>query len=338
MMPAAGPIWACVAPDDRVGDIDQVKAIAGALDPGFLCVDLAREYDRLRRCAQDHATRYPRAIVGIGRKRIAMAAEIRSWSGGLTKLIHIGRDRGNLGRLDCLVTTPAFPVAAGAKVLSLPIVPSDRIRQLLAGTEGAARSPFATLAPEGIRAPWINVFLGNPLRGDVAVRGQRLMALAAQLDRLALASGHDLLISGSPRTAPECYDRLSEALASRHHLYRWRPDDPRNPFETMLLGARDSVVTADSITMISQLVAAGHHTLIFPWRVRNGRPPSALRRLFAGRSGGPIARGKDVDALCAGLYRERLAAPLEGAAGFDAVFPQPDLQDRLFQRLRDCLR
>lgn len=336
--PAAGAIWACVAPDDRAGDIDQVKAIAGALDPGYFCVDLAREHACLLHRTQDHATRYPRAIVGIGRKRIAMAAEIRAWSGGTTKLIHVGRDRGNLDRLDCLITTPAFPLAASPKVLTLPIAPSERIRRLLAAAEGAADRSSTALAPEGIRAPWINVFLGNPLRSDTAARDQRLVALATQLDRLALASGRDLLISGSPRTAPECYDRLSEALASRHHLYRWRPDDRRNPFETMVLGARDSVVTADSITMISQLIAAGHRALIFPWRLRSTYPVSALRRFFARQSGGPVAGGKDVDAFCAGLYEERLAAPLEGTAGFDAVRPQADLQDRLFERLRDFLR
>lgn len=332
--PAAGAIWACVAPDDRFGDIDQVKAIAGALDPGYLCVDLAQEHARLRHHAPAPAVRYPRAIVGIGRKRIAMAAEIRAWSSGTTKLIHIGRDRGGLDRLDCLVTTPAFPIAASSKVLTLPIAPSERIRRLLSGAEGAADRSSAALALDGVRAPWINVFLGNPLRGDAAARDQRLTALAAQLDRLALASGHDLVIGGSPRTAPECYDGISGALASRHHLYRWRPDDPRNPFEAMLLGARDSVVTADSITMISQLIAAGHRTLIFPWRLRSSHRGAALRRFFAG----PVARGKDVDAFCAGLYGQRLAAPMEGAAAFDAVHPQPDLQDRLFQRLRDFLR
>ena len=67
-----------------------------------------------------------------------MAAEIRAWSGGTTKLIHVGRDRGNLDRLDCLITTPAFPLAASPKVLTLPIAPSERIRRLLAAAEGAA--------------------------------------------------------------------------------------------------------------------------------------------------------------------------------------------------------
>lgn len=326
---AAEAIWACVAPEDRAGDIDQVKAIARALDPGYRCVDLAREHARLRGDIPASSAQFPRAIVGIGRKRIAMATEIRAWSGGATKLVHVGRDRGSLARLDCLVTTPAYPIAASPKVLSLPIAPSERISLLLARDGDAA-----VRAPEGIRAPWINVFLGNPLRGDAAARDRRLLALAAELDRLALASGHDLLISGSPRTAPECYDRLAEALAGRHHLYRWRPDDPHNPFETMLLGVRDSVVTADSITMISQLVAAGHRTLIFPWRVRNGHPLGMLRRLVSG----PAVRGKDIAAFCAGLYGQRLAASLEDAAGFDAVHPQADLQDRLLQRLRDFLR
>jgi mitochondrial fission protein ELM1 len=333
--PTPDTVWACIAPGDRAGDIDQVKAIAWALDPQFRCVDLAREFDRLRAAPVRPAEMLPRAIVGVGRKRIAMAAAIRAWSGGATRLIHIGRDRGQLDQLDYLITTPAFPLPSSPKILSLPIAPSDRVRRLLSGDAVAVDWLCNMLAAQGIRPPWINVFLGNPLRGDGAVARQRLRELARLLDRLAVTRNRDLVICGSPRTTPECYEQLAAALASRHHIYRWVAGDPCNPFDAMLLAAQESVVTADSITMISQLIAAGHKTLIFPWRTRSRGSVDALRRLIRPR---PEAYGKDIAAFCTGLYEQALAAPLGAGAAFGMVGPQPDIQTLLFQRLRDFVR
>lgn len=330
-MPASGEVWACVSPGDRAGDIDQVDAIAWALDPRCRRVDLAAEFARLQ--AAD--ARPPRAIVGIGRKRIAMARAIRERSGGTTKLVHIGRDRGCLADLDCLITTPAFPAAPSPKVLTLDVALSDRIRRWsLDGASAAADGLRATLSRQGIGSPWINVFLGNPPAGDASAHAARARILARQLDRLAAQCGSDLVISGSPRTAPELYDILAAELASRHYLYRWVAGDPGNPFDGMLSGSDRSVVTADSVTMISQLVAAGHRVLVFPWRTRGRGAIDRLRRIVMR---GPARRPKDLAAFSAALYARGMAAPCDAPAGFDAVTPQPDIQDRLFQRVRDFL-
>lgn len=326
----AGEVWACAAAGDRAGDLDQVKAIAWALDPRYRIVDLAEEFARLQevRGNSEAPPPLPRAIVGIGRHRLAMATTIRDWSGGRTRLIHIGRARGALRDLDYLVTTSAFPAPRLAKVLTLEIAPSDRIRCLMsgAGSEAPESPARSALIAHGIRAPWINVFIGGPLRGDVA-DVMRLRKLAHHLDRLAARHGRDIVVSGAPRTPPEVYDVLGSALQSRHYLYRWRPDDPLNPFALMARAGGCSVVTADSITMISQLVAAGHRVLVFPWR-------------HAGWLSGIVARkpAKDVAAFRAALYRRRLAAELSGTADFSAVTPRPDIQAELFRKLRDFLR
>lgn len=335
-MPVSGEVWACVSPGDRAGDIDQVDAIAWALDPRCRRVDLAAEFARLQ--AADALL--PRAIVGIGRKRIAMARAIRERSGGTTKLIHIGRDRGCLADLDCLITTPAFPAARSPKVLTLDVALSDRIRRWSAdGASAVADGLRATLSRQGIDSPWINVFLGNPPAGDASAgdapaQAARVRTLARQLDRLAAQCGSGLVISGSPRTAPELYDILAAELACPHHLYRWTAGDPGNPFDAMLSGSDRTVVTADSVTMISQLVAAGHRVLVFPWRARDRGAVGRLRRIVMR---GPARRGKDLAAFSAALYARRLAAPCDAPAGFEAVTPQPDIQDRLFQRVRDFL-
>lgn len=331
--PVFDHVWACASPADRAGDLDQVRAIAWALNPDHRTVDLAAEFERWLSAGADPGS-LPDAVVGIGRTRIATAREIRRASGGRTRMIHIGRHRGAIDDLDGLVTCPAFRSPASPKVLSLPIVLSDRIRRM--GGPSAPGVPPETLdaiARSSVRPGWIGVFLGAPLRiRHVDVAPSRVRALADQLDRVARASDRDLVICGAPRTVPAIYDGLASRLRCRHHLWRWTANDPLNPFEAMVRNARDSVVTADSITMISQLVAAGHRVLVFPWR-RNG-PVDAVLRLFQDRR----RRSFKSVRFCAGLYERRLAAPLDSARGFDGVDPDPLIQDRLFAQLREFFR
>ena len=329
--------WACLSPSDRPGDIDQVDAIAWALDSEYRSVDLAAEFERLRRDqdAQAGALELPRFIVGIGRKRIETAKIIRAWSRGRTRLVHVGRLRGPLSDLDYLVTTPAYPVPPSPKVLCLDIALSDRIRRLHAGRPDLALASRVSskLSESGIRPNWINVFIGNPLRGEEEAAVAGLRTLAVQIDRLAAQYDKDVVISGAPRTRPELYDVLGSALTSRHHLYRWTPNDPCNPFEIMVRHSRHSIVTADSVSMISQLVAAAHRVLIFPWRARKSPFVRSLERLV-----GPPKHGrKDVAAFCAALYGRKLAAELENA-DFEMVTPRPAIQDELFLRLRGFVR
>lgn len=317
-------VWACASPDDRAGDLDQVHAIAWALDPHYRCVDLHAEFGRLRAAREPSCRPLPRFIVGIGRKRLGIAKAIRHWSGGRTRLVHIGRLRCSIDDLDYLVTTRAYPTVPSPKILCLDIAPSDRIRRLMSGA-----------AVSSARPRWINVFLGNPLNGEQSAAPARLRALAYHLDRLAAQYDRDLLICGAPRTRPELYDALSAELHSPHEIYRWRPNDPANPFEAMVKGSTDSIVTADSISVISQLVAAGHRTLILPWKRSAGTIAGFVRELRSRTVG---RRGKDTAAFRSALYRRGLAAELSGDADFAMVMPQAGFQDHLFQRLRSFLQ
>lgn len=339
---ASDRVWACSSPTDRSGDLDQVHAIAWALDPRYRIVDLACEFERLQR-AREHPgigdrIEWPRFIVGIGGMRLEMAKTIRQWSLGRTKLVHIGRLRCSLDDLDYLVTTPAYPVSASRKVLSLDIALSNRVRRLVSDANERAPLPgerqiAMALSEHGIRPNWINVFVGNPLRGDLDTSLIRLRTLAGHLERLSARYDRDLVVSGAPRTQPELYDVLNSNLSCRRYLYRWIANDPSNPFEVMLGRSGDSIVTADSVSMISQLVAAGHRTLIFPWR--------APRRLIgAGTLPRRILtqRSKDTAAFRENLYGRGLAAELDDKTDFEIVMPRPGMQEEMFRRLRCFIR
>jgi mitochondrial fission protein ELM1 len=305
--------------------VDQIRAIAWALNPHYRSVELATEFERLRAtqttCPQHGLPALPRFIAGIGQKRIEMAKAIRQWSGNQTRLVHIGPLRGSLDDIDYLITTPAHPTAPSPKVLCLAIAPSDRIRQLMSNTAGSSG---------GGRGGWINLFLGNPLSGKQYGALQRIRVLASHLNRIAAHTGKELLISGAPRTGPELYDALASALQCRHQLYWWGPNDPDNPWERMVRGSTDSIVTGDSISMMSQLVAARHRVLVFPWRKKRSFDEILKKVRSRGR--------KDAEAFRASLYRQKLAAELDGRVDFGIVTPQPDLQDQLFLRLRTFLQ
>jgi len=332
--------WACSSSGDRPGDVDQVNAIAWALDPNYRQIDLAFEFGQLRPELAAPAGRrlveLPRFIVGIGRKRLGMAKSIRCWSSGQTKLVHIGRLRGSLDDLDYLVTTPAYPTPASRKVLQLDIALSDRIRRMNSGSDADRSLPIlALLSARGIRHGWINVFIGNPLRPQPDGVSGRIRLLARHIDRLAAYYGRDVVISGAPRSQPELYGILESALTCRHYLYRWRANDPANPFELMVRHGADSIVTGDSISMISQLVAAGHRTLIFEWQPSGGRQAWTLGGLIRARR---RMASKDTAGFCKSLFQQGLAAQLDDHSCFEALTPRPAIQDELFGRLRSFVR
>lgn len=317
-------------------------AIAWALDPRYRVVDLACEFERLQCARHDPAIgdriEWPRFIVGIGRRRLAAAKTIRRWSLGRTKLVHIGRLRCSLDDLDYLVTTPAYPISPSTKVISLDIAVSDKVRRLACDAgEGAPLTNRTlvdlALSERGIRPNWINVFIGNPLRDDLDASRARLCVLAGHLDRLAAHYDRDLVISGAPRTRPELYDVLDSALSCRRYLYRWAANDPCNPIDLMLKRGGDSIVTADSISMISQLIAAGHRTLIFPWQGRRRLTGAGTPSMRVSKR-----RHKDTAAFRENLYRRGLAAELDIEEDFEMVVPRPGMQDELFRRLRRLIQ
>jgi mitochondrial fission protein ELM1 len=332
-------VWACSSSTDRAGDLDQVYAIAWVLDPRYKIVDLPCEFDRLQRAlgqsAGERPISWPNFIVGIGRNRLEQAIAIRQWSRNRTKLVHIGRLRNPLEHLDYLVTTPAYPISPSPKIISLDIALSEKIRRMTLGRDMPLADEsrmMRDLSERGIRPNWINVFVGNPLRSDRCEARLGLQALARQLDRLAARYDKDLVISGAPRTQDDAYDLLGSALSCRHYLYRWAANDPDNPFALMIRRGRDSVVTADSISMISQLVAAGHRTLIFPWPT-----PGRLTSFFHKRSKRTTLASKDMAAFRANLYEQAFAAELDGVVDFEGLTPRPGIQNECFRRLRKVL-
>ena len=67
--------------------------------------------------------------------------------------------------------------------------------------------------------------------------------------------GGSLWSPPAPAPCPEVVDAFARTLRVPHRLYRWRRDDPDNPYLGFLALAHRIVVTSDSMSMLVEATA-----------------------------------------------------------------------------------
>jgi hypothetical protein len=87
--------------------------------------------------------------------------------------------------------------------------------------------------------------------------------LASLSTRLAEELGGSLLISTSSRTSTPAVDLLEQQQTVPHYFYRWQAGDENNPYNGFLGVADALVVSADSISMLSEACATGKPVYMF---------------------------------------------------------------------------
>ncbi len=103
--------------------------------------------------------------------------------------------------------------------------------------------------------PRVALLVGGPVRGS-DMQPAMAHALGKQVARLASARGGAVLATTSRRTGREATEALSAGLSQALHLiYRWG-EPGENPYHGFLASADAVVVTADSISMISEACAS----------------------------------------------------------------------------------
>ena len=90
-----------------------------------------------------------------------------------------------------------------------------------------------------------------------------------------------MLISTSARTPPPTIDTLCDHIAVPSYVFRWRKDAAENPYFGMLALADAFVVTADSMSMLTEACATGKPVYIFDL----GEGEHAMRPKAARRAG-----------------------------------------------------
>lgn len=204
-----------------------------------------------RRHSDALAAPWPDLVLASGGRSAPVARWIRKQSGGVTRLVHLGRPRAPLDAFDLVVTTPQYRLPARDNVLH-NVLPLNRPHP---GRAEAALARWRGRV-DALPRPRIALLAGgnsatSRLDDDTA------RCIREQAEALASARGGSLLISTSPRTPQTAADILvgdSEVPGVRH---RWRRDDPDNPYAAFLGLADEIIVTGDSASMLADACVTG---------------------------------------------------------------------------------
>ena len=211
---------------------------------------------------------WPDLLIASGRKCAGLALAIRRASGGRSFTVFVQNPRLGLSAFD-LIVVPRHDGLAGANVFAT--------RGALSRVDGAAlESAAAEFAPTfaDLPRPLVACLIGG------ASRRHRLtpddgQALGAALAKLSATSGCGLLVTASRRTPAASFRALEVALDGTP-AYIWRGEGA-NPYLGFLALAEAILVTADSVSMVSDACASGKPVHILGLA---GRRSARFQRFF----------------------------------------------------------
>jgi mitochondrial fission protein ELM1 len=200
---------------------------------------------------------WPDLLLSIGMRNEPVARWIRAQSGGRTRLVFLGRQWADPRHFDLVITTPQYPVPDRPNVLRNAL-PLHGVTQARLDAAAALWAPRLAHLPR----PWLTLNIGGT-SGPYAFGPNAARRLARDALALARARGASLLISSSARTPSCALDALAARTEVPMQLYRWRRDDPDNPYLGFLALADEVIVTADSISMLAEAHATGRPLHMF---------------------------------------------------------------------------
>lgn len=194
----------------------------------------------------------PDLVISAGRRSGAVALWMKRQFG--CRLVHcMSPGMSGLWRnamFDLLVVPEHDRPPAAANVFPVLGAPHRVSPLILEQARGAWQERLSHLP-----RPRVALLLGGPVRGS-DMPPAMAHALGKQVARLVAARGGAVLATTSRRTGKEATEALSAGLAPALHLiYRWG-EPGENPYQGFLASADAIVVTADSISMISEACAS----------------------------------------------------------------------------------
>ena len=200
---------------------------------------------------------WPDLVISAGRRNEPIARWIRRQARGDVRLVHVGRPWAAIESWDLVVTTPQYRLPRLPNVLHNETPLHCVTRQRLA-SEAAAWAPRVADLPR----PYIALLAGGnsgPYPFD-RISGERL---ARQASDFASARNGSLLVTTSARTPDDTAQALFGGIRCPAFRYRWARDDDDNPYYAFLGLAERLIVTADSISMMTEACATGRPVYLF---------------------------------------------------------------------------
>jgi mitochondrial fission protein ELM1 len=196
---------------------------------------------------------WPDLILTAGRRNEPIARWIRKQAGGpdRVKLVHFGRPWASPKRFDLIITTPQYGLPQLANVLY-----NDALIHRVTPERLAREAAFLAPRVAHLSRPYITVLVGGD-SGPYDFRETIAERLAKEASALAQAAGGSLLVTTSARTPAPSADMLESAISVPVFFYRWTAKAQDNPYFGLLGLADAIVVTAESISMITEACAAG---------------------------------------------------------------------------------
>lgn len=194
---------------------------------------------------------WPDLLLAAGRKSIAAARYIKRQSGGKTFTVQIQDPRVDPAQFD-LVAVPEHDPTRGPNVVVTKAAPNRITPEKLA----RARSDFAG---QFAMMPSLHIAVllgGNSKSHRMSETGMRRLG-----EQLSLLSG-SLMITASRRTPDHEKAAFLAGLGSRPHWFWDGHGD--NPYLGMLAWADYILVTADSVSMLSDAATTGRPVYMLP--------------------------------------------------------------------------
>lgn len=198
---------------------------------------------------------WPDLLIASGRKSIAASRFIKRASNGKTYTVQIQDPRISNIEFD-LVAVPAHDPTRGDNVIVTTAAP-NRITQ--ARLHAAKHECAATL--ENLSGQKLAVMIGGN-SAAYQLTPEITRTLCEQLKTLS-HQGYALMITTSRRTGEENTALLKKELENLPNLYFWNGKTP-NPYFGFLAWADYILVTADSVSMLSEAATTGKPVYMLP--------------------------------------------------------------------------
>jgi uncharacterized protein len=190
---------------------------------------------------------WPRLVIGCGRNTAAPALAIRRAAGGRTLAVQVQDPRVGRDSFDLMVV-PAHDRLRGPRV----VVTAGAVHRVTPERLAAARRRFPALA--ALPRPIVGVLIGGANRA-YRLDAPRLAAIAAAIAAAVRRRGGSVVVTPSRRTGAAGLAALREHLGSLPgEMWDGRG---ANPYYAYLAVADALLVTADSVSMISEAAATG---------------------------------------------------------------------------------